>query len=187
MSTVDSLWYLAEQATQRAEQAAHELDRRYAPTIRTERTRTVSRRHFRTLVDRIRRSGTPYGSQTIAYRPSGELLLVRHEDVDMWVLPGGCGRRGEDFRETARRELREEAGIEADYDGLALRTDVTLRCGTTETWGVLPVFAAEAETIEVSVDDPDDEISDARWFDDLPADTRDREEILEWRDRVLGR
>ncbi|MCL9812911.1 NUDIX hydrolase [Natranaeroarchaeum aerophilus] len=186
MSTVDSLWYLADQATQRAEQAAHDLDSRYEPTLCYERTRTVSRHHFRTLVERIQQSGTPYGTQTIVYRPAGELLLVYHEDADRWVLPGGCGHRGERFRETARRELREEAGIEASYDGLALRADVTVRCGTTETWGVLPIFAAQAETTSIDIDDPDGEISDARWFDELPSDTRDRGEILAWRDRVLS-
>ncbi len=186
MSTVDSLWYLADQATQRAEQAAHELDSRYDPTLCYERTRTVSRHHFRTLVERIQQSGTPYGTQTIVYRPSGELLLVHHEEADRWVLPGGCGHRGETFRETARRELREEAGIEATYDGLALRSDVTLRCGPTETWGVLPAFAAEAKTTDLTVDDPDGEISDARWFDELPSDTRDREKILAWRECALS-
>lgn len=184
MSAVDSLWYLADQATQRAEQAAHDLSRQYEPTLTYDRTRTVSRHHFRTLTERIQQTGMPYGTQTIVHRPSGELLLVRDKEVGMWVLPGGCGHSGETFQETARRELREEAGIEASYDGLALRTDVTLRCGTTETWGILPVFAARAETTDLAVDDPDGEISEARWFDELPADTRDREEILAWREQA---
>lgn len=184
MNTVDSLWYLADQATRRAEQAMHELERRYDDYLHFERTRHVSRRHFRTLAERTRLSGAPYGSHTIVYRPSGELLLVRHDEVDLWVVPGGCAREGETFLETARRELGEEAGIEASYDGLALRTDVTVRCGSMEMTGVLPVFAARAESTDVDVDDPDGEITIARWFDRLPEDTRDREALRTWREET---
>jgi 8-oxo-dGTP diphosphatase len=36
------------------------------------------------------------------------------------------------------------------------------------------------------VGDPDGEISTARWFDELPADTRDRAEISQWRERALS-
>jgi hypothetical protein len=50
---------------------------------------------------------------------------------------------------------------------------------------VLPVFAATAETTATTISDPDDEISAAEWFADLPADTRDREDLLAWRERVL--
>jgi 8-oxo-dGTP diphosphatase len=50
---------------------------------------------------------------------------------------------------------------------------------------VLPVFAARAAETTLTVDDPDEEISAARWFADLPEDTRDREELLAWRDRTL--
>lgn len=64
-------------------------------------------------------------------------------------------------------------------------TAFVLACEEYRTWGVLPVFAAEAETREPSVAGPDDEISAARWvpFDDLPADTRDRNDLLAWRER----
>ncbi len=47
------------------------------------------------------------------------------------------------------------------------------------------MFEARAETTAVSVSDPDGEISEARWFETLPEDTRDREEILRWRDRFF--
>jgi 8-oxo-dGTP diphosphatase len=53
-------------------------------------------------------------------------------------------------------------------------------------WGVLPVYEARAETTDIAVDDPDQEISEAQWFDELPTDTRDREEILAWREQRFG-
>ncbi|WP_336002919.1 NUDIX hydrolase [Halorientalis halophila] len=185
MTAVDNLWYLADEAEQRAEQAYHRLAQDHDDYVEYERTRTVSRSRFRTVADRIRKNGLPFGAHTLVYRESGELLLVRHEGVDMWVVPGGEVQGDESLREGARRELREEAGVEAAYEGLGILARVNFRSDGHDAWGVLPVFAARAETTELEVSDPDDEISDARWFADLPEDTRDRAELLTWRDRAL--
>jgi 8-oxo-dGTP pyrophosphatase MutT (NUDIX family) len=188
MTTIDRLWYLTDVADQRAEQAYHGLRDTYEDFLEFDRSRTVSRARFRTLAERIRDHGAPYGAHTVVYRSPGDLLLVRHEGVDMWVLPGGEVDPGEDFRDTAERELREEAGIEATYDGLAMVTRVDVRCAEYATWGVLPVFAARAVETDpgaLSVSDPDGEISTARWFGTLPEDTRDRAEIERWRERAL--
>jgi 8-oxo-dGTP diphosphatase len=64
-----------------------------------------------------------------------------------------------------------------------MATRVEFAAAEHVAWGVLPVYAARAVTTEPTVDDPDGEISDAQWFADLPPDTRDREELLAWRDR----
>ncbi|WP_331232763.1 NUDIX hydrolase [Natronorarus salvus] len=183
MTTVDELWFRASEANQQAEQAYHRLTERYDPDLEFERGRHVSRRRFRTLVDRVAGTGAPYGAHTIVYRPDASLLLVRHEGIDMWVLPGGEVEPDEEFREAARRELSEEAGVEASYDGLAVLTRVGIECAQYTAWGVLPVFAARAETTEPTVSDPDGEISEAAWFDTLPEDTRDRADLLTWRER----
>lgn len=186
MTTLDDLWYLSEEATQRAEQVYHGLTDRHDGYLERTHTKRVSRRRFRTLAKRIREWGAPYGAHTFVYRPSGDLLLVRHEAVNMWVLPGGLPDGDESFREAARRELSEEAGVEVEYDGLGLVSRVDIFASDYSTWGVLPVFAAKAIETEPKVNDPDDEISAARWFRDLPEDTRDREHILAWRERTLG-
>ncbi|WP_255152607.1 NUDIX domain-containing protein [Halorarius halobius] len=185
--TLDRLWYLADEARQQAEQARHRLASRHDPDLEPAYTKRVSRRRFRTLAERITRTGAPYGAHTLVYKPSGELLLVRHEGVDMWVLPGGGIDDGETFREAAERELAEEAGVDVEYDGLGMLGRVDVRAADHETWGVLPVFAAAARTTDPEVSDPDGEISEARWFADLPEDTRDRADIRAWRDRVLTR
>ena len=183
---LDDLWYLARQADQRAEQAYQRLRERHPDFLSFDRTRHVSRSRFRTLARRVHQTGAPYGAHTIVHRPSGEILLVRHEGVDLWVVPGGGVRDGESFREAAERELAEEAGIEAAYDGLAMASRVDILCDDYSTWGVLPVFCARAETTDLTVDDPDGEISAARWFDTLPEDTRDRDDIEAWRERALS-
>jgi 8-oxo-dGTP pyrophosphatase MutT (NUDIX family) len=189
MTTIDGLWYLTDTADQCAERAYHGLRETDDEFLEFERFRTVSRDRFRTLAERIRDCGAPYGAHTIVYRPAGDLLLVYHEGVDMWVLPGGEVDPGENFREAAERELREEAGIEAGYQGLAMVTRVEIGCADYSTWGVLPVFAAEARETDpdaLEVSDPDGEISTAKWFDTLPEDTRDRAEIEQWREHALA-
>jgi ADP-ribose pyrophosphatase YjhB (NUDIX family) len=183
--SVDRLWYLADEAEQQAEQAYHRLADEYDEFLERRHEKHVSRRRFRTLVERIRDSGAPYGAHTAVYRPSGELLLVRHEGVDLWVLPGGGVDGDESFREAAERELGEEAGVEVEYDGLGYLSRVAIRSNGHATWGVLPVFAAEAVTVEPEVHDPDGEISEARWFDELPDDVRDRQHLQAWREHAL--
>lgn len=186
MTTVDELWYKADEARQQAEQTYHRLSESHEDFLEFETRKHVSRRRFRTVTERIRGNGAPYGAHTIAYRGDGRLALVRHEGVGLWVLPGGESHDGEDFDEAARRELGEEAGIEGAYDGLGMLGRVEFQTGDHSTWGVLPVFEARAQSTDLDVRDPDDEISAARWFDELPEDTRDRRELLEWRDRRLG-
>jgi 8-oxo-dGTP diphosphatase len=183
---VDDLWYLASCAEQRAERAYHGLTDRHDDVLEFDRHRTVSRRRFRTLAERVERTGAPYGAHTVVYRENGDLLLVRHEDVDLWVLPGGGIDDGETFREAAERELAEEAGVNATYDGLAMVTSVTFECDGYSSWGVLPVFEARAQETDLTVQDPDGEISAAAWFADLPEDTRDRGHLERWRDHALS-
>jgi ADP-ribose pyrophosphatase YjhB (NUDIX family) len=187
MTSVDDLWYLADEADQQAEQTHHDLRERYDDFLTFETTKHVSRRRFRTVAARIRENGAPYGAHTLVASDTSDLLLVRHDAVDMWVLPGGETTDSETFRDGAERELREEAGITAEYDGLGLLGTVRFESGGHTTWGVLPVFEAKAvpDAGKPTVEDPDDEISAARWFAELPADTRDREQLLRWRDRRL--
>lgn len=185
MTTVDELWYLADEAAQQAEQTYHRLSEAHEDYLEFETRKHVSRRRFRTVSERIRDNGAPYGAHTLAYRDGGDLALVRHEGVGLWVLPGGESDGGEGFRAAAQRELAEEAGIEADYDGLGMLGRVEFQTGEHSTWGVLPIFEAEAAGTNLRVEDPDEEISDAQWFDELPEDTRDRQELIAWREHRL--
>jgi len=186
MTSVDDLWFLADGACQTAEQTYHELREQYSGYVEFTRHRNVPRNRFRDVAMAARDHGAPYGAHTLAYRSTGELLLVRHEGVDMWVLPGGELDGDESFQEAALRELGEESGIEATIEGLAMLGRIKFYCDGNMAWAVLPVYEARAETTDIAVDDPDHEISEARWFDELPADTRDREEILQWREQRFG-
>jgi len=181
MTTVDRLWYLADEASQRAEATYHRLADDHDDYLEFTTERCVSRSRFRTVANRIRDNGLPYGVHTLAYRPDGRLLLVYHEHVRKWVLPGGELDGGETFREGARRELHEEAGVDVDYGGLGMLARVRFQCDGHDTWGVLPIYEGRAVETDLSVMDPDGEITDADWFDRLPADTRDRKQLRRWR------
>jgi 8-oxo-dGTP diphosphatase len=181
VTTFDGLWYLADEASRQAERTCHRVRDRYdGPSLERTYRKSVRRARFRTLAERIADRGAPYGAHTLVNRLSGEVLLVRHDGVGKWVLPGGDLEGEESFREAARRELREEAGIRASYGGLAMLVRVEVRCEDHRTWGVMPVFRAEADAADPTVADPDDEIVAARWFppEAVPADTRDREDVL---------
>lgn len=186
MTAVDNLWYLATEADQQAEQLYHRLRDDHDEYLEFTTTRRVSRPRFRTVAQRIERQGLPFGAHTLAYRPDGQLLLVEQAGIDMWVLPGGEVNPEESLLEGARRELHEESGIDVEYEGLGVLGEVQFYCDDHETWGVLPMFEGEATTTDPSVDDPDGEITDARWFETLPENTRDREILLDWRERKFG-
>jgi 8-oxo-dGTP pyrophosphatase MutT (NUDIX family) len=181
MTAVDDLWYLADEAAKQAAQTYDDLSARYDDVIQFETTKQVSRRRFRTVTERIHENGAPYGAHTLTARNDGALLLVRHEAVGLWVLPGGETDGNESFRAAAERELEEEAGLSADYRGLGMLGRVTFHADGHSTWGVLPLFEARADAVTPTVEDPDGEITDAAWFDELPPDTRDREQLRIWR------
>jgi 8-oxo-dGTP diphosphatase len=184
---VDELWYHADRASQRAEQAYHRLVDAHQDFHEHESHRSVSRPRFRELTERVEQTGAPFGAHALVWNQAAEVLLVRHDGVDLWVLPGGEVHPEESFRDAAERELAEEAGITAEFDGLAMLTRVSFSWKNHEAWGVLPVFAAEAADADPTVADPDDEISRAAWFQDLPSDTRDRALIESWRETEIDR
>lgn len=187
MTVVDNLWYRADEAQQKAEQVYHGLQEEHDDVMEFTRTRHVSRSRFDTITRRILNNGLPFGAHTITHQNGQEILLVRHDPINKWVLPGGEVSGDESFCQTARRELAEEAGIHAEYNGLALLGRVQFYCNEYETCGVLPIFEAKALETSLTVNDPDEEITEAKWFVTLPEDTRDRDVLNRWRNRHLQR
>jgi 8-oxo-dGTP diphosphatase len=54
----------------------------------------------------------------IARDEAGRVLLVRHLDTGWWVAPGGAVEPDERPAEAARREMREETGLEVELEGV---------------------------------------------------------------------
>jgi len=93
-------------------------------------------------------------------RDGDAVLFVRHAygDRRQWELPGGGIKRGEDPRDTAAREAREELGLDLD-DWRPL--------GTVEAYGygkqtTVICFEALSPGRALTVDAG--EIEEARWF-----------------------
>jgi 8-oxo-dGTP pyrophosphatase MutT (NUDIX family) len=57
----------------------------------------------------------------LVFDAGGRVLLHRHRDSGRWGIPGGALEPGETLEAAARRELREETGLEA---GTLTLTDV---------------------------------------------------------------
>src|SRR3954454_13328209 len=54
-------------------------------------------------------------SVAVFCRNGGEILLVRHKRLDLWLPVGGEIEAGETALEAARRELREETGLDGGF------------------------------------------------------------------------
>ena len=92
----------------------------------------------------------------------GRVLFVRHTygDRDAWELPGGGARRHEDAASAARREAREELGVDVE-PWRELGTVETGRARARLTLTALG--AAWPEGSELDLDPV--EIAAASWFD----------------------
>jgi 8-oxo-dGTP pyrophosphatase MutT (NUDIX family) len=105
------------------------------------------------------------GAICVIERADGAVLLVRQAYRERWGVPGGLLNRGEDAPAGARREVREEVGIDVELLGepavvvepAPQRIDIVFRARPV---GEVPVEATPTSP----------EIVEARWFapDDLP-------------------
>lgn len=102
---------------------------------------------------------------------AGQILLIqrlRQPEAGAWGLPGGKIDFGEPARETARREIAEELGIEIEVLGLACIAE-TIDCGDGRHW-IAPVYNARILTGAPDILEPEKH-GGWGWFalDDLPA------------------
>ena len=112
-------------------------------------------------------------------RHGHEILLVRHSYGDRrWMLPGGRMRRGEDPVATARREMRQELGIEGGdwvrLGCLAARAGYRRR-GRHEGFRRLRTHYLELRVTDRSLTPRPTELAALGWFspDALPDDCAD--------------
>lgn len=124
------------------------------------------------------------GVSVIVTNLSGDVLLLKHSyGPPVWGLPGGGLGKGEDPLEAARREVREELGVElARIEPVGTLDEVMSGCPHTAH-----IFAAVCDRQPR----PDfREITEARFFpshslpEPLGRTTRDR--IAVWRARGMG-
>lgn len=56
--------------------------------------------------------GQPAVGAAVAMMQDGKILLTLRRDFEVWCVPGGAAEEGESIAEAARREVREETGLE---------------------------------------------------------------------------
>lgn len=106
------------------------------------------------------------GAMCFIERDDGRILLVRHVYRHRWGVPGGLLDRGEDAAAGARREVREEVGLDVELRGEPRvvvdpepqRVDIVYRAR--------PARGADPDAVAPS----SPEIVETRWFHprDLP-------------------
>lgn len=112
------------------------------------------------------------GIGTVVWHGQRVLLVrrARPPRVGQWSLPGGAQKLGETMAQAARREIREEAGIEVTLGEVIATLDLIDRdpAGAVRFHYTLVDFVAEALGDALT---PGSDAADARWFelDELPA------------------
>ena len=104
------------------------------------------------------------GAICVIERLDGALLLVRLSYRKSWGLPGGLLQRGEDPADAARREVREESGLEVDLlgepavvvDPPAQRIDIVYRARPAAGADPSAVATSSAEIVELAWFPPDE-------------------------------
>ena len=123
-----------------------------------------------------------YAADAAVTDDEGRLLCVYSPVREEWETPGGAGDPGERPEETARRETREETGVECELTGVLHTRLMEIDLGAPE---LLPVPVVEftgrpVGGAELASDEIEDhgEIADLDWFgpDELPTEVREYEQ-----------
>lgn len=127
----------------------------------------------------------------VVVHPDGKhLLMVRKAGTTSFMLPGGKPEPGESGTDTIIREIAEELGLvieHADLEELGTWTaQAANESGFTVT-GTVFLHAGVPRGLDVGSPQVAEEIDAAGWFpwDDLPADTDERQFAPLTRDRVI--
>lgn len=124
---------------------------------------------------RVSREYPPHpvvGVGTVVWHGERVLLVRRGRSPrrGQWSLPGGAQQLGETVADAARREVREEAGLEIELGEIIAIVDlIEPDPGERVRYHYTLIdFTAEASGAALT---PGDDATDARWFalDELPA------------------
>ncbi|WP_117592848.1 NUDIX domain-containing protein [Haloprofundus halophilus] len=127
--------------------------------------------------------GTALAAAARVCDSEGRIALVRNQWSRGWILPGGAVEPGERAAEAARREVREETGLDATIGEVLVVVEQTYvpetgdgTAGETAFSAQYVVYAGRADGEIPSAERlglTADEITAARWFETLPRRLHD--------------
>lgn len=144
-----------------------------------EKTWTVDVDAYETTRERFE-AGTVGGAGAWVRDDEGRAVMVRHEGERSWSDPGGKHEPGESLEETARRETREEAGVDCALDDIVQAHVVEVVCKTdgdefgsgadeyNPLYRLIVVFEATYEG--GGLRPRDGEIAETKWMTELPEE-----------------
>ncbi|XP_063824909.1 uncharacterized protein LOC135074522 [Ostrinia nubilalis] len=106
---------------------------------------------------------TNLGVGGLVLNDKNQMLVVveKHAEISHWKLPGGYVERGEDIKDAAVREIKEETGIDAVFKSL-----VTFRHAHNRMFGNSDIYAVVMlEATSDTINKSDIEIKDCKWMD----------------------
>jgi ADP-ribose pyrophosphatase YjhB (NUDIX family) len=102
----------------------------------------------------------------------GAVLLVRDVGAEGWTDPGGKREAGESFEAAARREAREETGVECRTTGLlelhALELVDETEPSRPTLYSCIAIFAGEPTADDPQPRPREGEIEAVEWFESPP-------------------
>ncbi len=100
-----------------------------------------------------------------------QILMVRNKEGDSsyWSLPGGAVEEGETLEQAAKREAKEETGLDVELlDLYSVREALFKERGHH---ALLFTFLAKISCGEIQISDPDEDILEIKWIDIASANT----------------
>jgi 8-oxo-dGTP pyrophosphatase MutT (NUDIX family) len=116
----------------------------------------------------------------------GKILLVRHNALKKWQIPGGLQEIGESVQQTVQREVKEELGLDLLVDtliGVYSHPQWTIEFpDKSKLQQLIFFFSMKGEISPINVQE--DEIAAYQFFspDEIPDDTFDccKQKISDW-------
>lgn len=144
------------------------LEREFGPFDVTSEETVVSRSMYTDCL-RAAERGTLGGARAFVRRTEDVLLVQYDNQPEVWELPGGATRRGEQLSETATERVRYETGIRCTPTAVVEvhRQEFVLVEGGNPVTGLWVFFETDESEGGLA---PSEDVADARWFapDDLP-------------------